>query len=358
MPHGRVERLKSPYPLNRQACMQMRSLSDMKKPLLDVQGLTTHFQVGDKTVYAVNGISFVVNEGEVLGIVGESGSGKSVTALSIMRLLDGQLGRIKGGQVLLHADGAARDLLKLSTHEMEQVRGNLISMIFQDPMTSLNPVLSIGFQLMEPLKIHRGMNAQDAEQHAIELLDRVGIPEPRLRMKSFPHQLSGGMRQRVMVAMAVACRPKLLIADEPTTALDVTIQAQIIDLIRELKDEIGTSIIIITHDLGVVAEIADQVAVMYAGSIVENGSVDQIYSSPRHPYTQALISSIPRLRDWPDRLVTIDGAPPTLTGKIVGCPFEPRCKVRLPLCATECPELVELTPGQAAACWVAQQGGK
>jgi oligopeptide/dipeptide ABC transporter ATP-binding protein len=328
----------------------------MNKPLLEVRDLKTQFKVNQNTVYAVNGVSFDVREGEVLGIVGESGSGKSVTALSIMRLIDAQNGRIAGGQVVLHADGTARDLLSLTPSDMEQVRGNMISMIFQDPMTSLNPVLSIGFQLTEPLIIHRGMSAQAAERHAIELLDRVGIPEPHLRMKSYPHQFSGGMRQRVMVAMAVACRPKLLIADEPTTALDVTIQAQIIDLIRELKDELGTSVIIITHDLGVIAEIADQVAVMYAGIIVESGSVQQIYSAPRHPYTRALILSIPRLREWPDRLTTIEGAPPSLIGAIQGCPFEPRCNVRIPRCAVECPSLVELVPGQTAACWVAQEG--
>jgi oligopeptide/dipeptide ABC transporter ATP-binding protein len=328
----------------------------MNKVLLDVRDLQTQFRVNENTVYAVNGVSFIVREGEVLGIVGESGSGKSVTALSIMRLIEGPNGRITGGQVLFRDDKLEHDVLALTPREIEQIRGNKISMIFQDPMTSLNPVLSIGFQLTEPLKIHRRMSATDAEQHAVELLDRVGIPEPRLRMKAYPHQFSGGMRQRVMVAMAVACRPKLLIADEPTTALDVTIQAQIIDLLRELKDEIGTSVIIITHDLGVVAEIADQVAVMYAGVICEKGDVEQIFSAPQHPYTRALMSSIPRLRDWPERLATIDGAPPSLTGRIIGCPFQPRCGARITRCATDRPELVEITPEHSTACWVAQEG--
>jgi oligopeptide/dipeptide ABC transporter ATP-binding protein len=256
--------------------------------------------------------------------------------------------------VLLHDGQEVLNLLELPLNRLEDIRGNKVSMIFQDPMTSLNPVLNIGFQLMEPLKIHRGMSEDAARNESIRLLERVGIPEPAVRLKDFPHQFSGGMRQRVMIAMALACRPRLLIADEPTTALDVTIQAQIIDLINELERETGTSVIIITHDLGVVAEMADQVAVMYAGHIVEHGLVKDIYQSPQHPYTRALMGSIPRLRYWPDRLTTIEGAPPSLTEEITGCPFRPRCPDRIPHCDIERPLLLPTKPGHTAACWVAQ----
>lgn len=325
----------------------------MSKPLLEVKDLRTEFRLNQRTVHAVNGVSFVLNQGDVLGIVGESGCGKSVTALSIMRLIEPP-GHITHGEVLLHNDNQVLDLLKLPAKTLEKIRGNLVSMIFQDPMTSLNPVLNIGFQLMEPLQIHRGMTETAARKAAIGLLDRVGIPEPAVRLKDFPHQFSGGMRQRVMIAMALACRPRLLIADEPTTALDVTIQAQIIDLINELKRETGTSVIIITHDLGVVAEMANQVAVMYAGHIVEYGLVGEIYAAPQHPYTRALMGSIPRLRSWPERLTTIEGAPPNLTAKILGCPFRPRCIDRISRCETERPPLLATKPGHAAACWVAQ----
>jgi oligopeptide/dipeptide ABC transporter ATP-binding protein len=290
----------------------------------------------------------------VLGIVGESGSGKSVTALSLMRLIDAP-GRIVGGQVLLHDDKGTVDLMALPREQMERIRGNKISMIFQDPMTSLNPVLTIGYQLMEPLKQHRGMTDEQAKAAAVKLLDRVGIPQPRLRIKDYPHQFSGGMRQRVMVAIALACRPKLLIADEPTTALDVTIQAQIIDLINELKDEVQTSVIIITHDLGVIAGMADQVAVMYAGHVVENGPVREIFNAPQHPYTQALLGAIPRLHHWPDRLTTIEGAPPSLTTEIAGCPFYPRCPVRKPPYELENPPLLNIGSGHWVACWLAQE---
>ena len=328
----------------------------MQQPLLEVQGLKTQFGVGTTAVQAVNDVSFTVHAGSVLGIVGESGSGKSVTALSVMRLIEAP-GRITAGQVLLRDNGHARDLLALPPEKMEHVRGNDISMIFQDPMTSLNPVLSIGYQIMEPLRIHRGMSSSAAQSYAAELLDRVGIPEARRRLKDFPHQFSGGMRQRVMIAIAVACRPKLLIADEPTTALDVTIQAQILDLLSEIKDELGTSIIIITHDLGVIAQLADRVAVMYGGMIVETGPVAQIFDRPLHPYTRALVASIPRMRDWRDRLVTIEGSPPSLAGGIAACPFEPRCPYRIEHCARERPPLLELAPAHASACWVAQEGG-
>ena len=325
----------------------------MDKLLLEVKDLQTEFRLAQGTVHAVNGVSFTVTEGEVLGIVGESGCGKSVTALSIMRLIE-HPGYIIGGEVLLHLKDEIIDVVKVHPNDMQNIRGVQMSMIFQDPMTSLNPVLNIGYQITEPLKIHRHMSEKEASDYAVKLLDRVGIPAARLRVKDYPHQFSGGMRQRVMIAIAVACAPKLLIADEPTTALDVTIQAQIIDLLRELKDELGTAVIIITHDLGVVAEMADQVAVMYAGHVVENGLALEIYNNPQHPYTKALMGSIPRLKNWPDRLVTIDGAPPSLTGAAVGCPFEPRCIVRLERCKVDNPELIETYPGHSCACWVAQ----
>jgi oligopeptide/dipeptide ABC transporter ATP-binding protein len=273
-----------------------------------------------------------------------------------MRLIEAP-GRIAGGQVLLHENGTARDLLALLPEEMERIRGNAISMIFQDPMTSLNPVLSIGYQIAEPLRIHRGMSPAQAHDHAAQLLDRVGIPAAHRRLRDFPHQFSGGMRQRVMIAIALACNPRLLIADEPTTALDVTIQAQILDLLHGLKDELGTSIMIITHDLGVIAQLADRVAVMYAGMIVESASTGRLFTSPQHPYTRALLASIPRLHDWPERLITIDGAPPSLVGEIAGCPFAPRCPYRVERCIAERPPLIELAPGHACACWVAQAGG-
>jgi len=329
----------------------------MDNLLLEVKNLQTEFRLSERSgsrriVHAVNGISISLHKGEVLGIVGESGCGKSVTALSIMRLIETP-GTIKAGEILFHTPKGVNDLLKLSPSAMEQVRGNQMSMIFQDPMTSLNPVLTIGYQIMEPLKMHRSMSEAQARATAIQLLDRVGIPEAHLRLKDYPHQFSGGIRQRVMVAMAVACSPQLLIADEPTTAWDVTIQAQIIDLINELKDEFGTAVIIITHDLGVVAEIADQVSVMYAGFIVENGPVRQIFETPRHPYTKALMGSIPRLRDWPKRLTTIEGSPPSLTDALTGCPFHPRCPVRVEQCTTQNPVLAEITPGHSCACWVA-----
>jgi peptide/nickel transport system ATP-binding protein/oligopeptide transport system ATP-binding protein len=325
----------------------------MPRPLLEVNDLKTEFHLARGVVHAVNNVSFELAEGEVLGIVGESGSGKSVTALSILRLID-LPGRIVSGQVMLHDDKGPVDLMTLSPGELEHIRGNKISMIFQDPMTSLNPVLTVGYQLIEPLKQHRGMSEAQAKAEAIKLLARVGIPQAHLRIKDYPHQFSGGMRQRVMIAMALACRPKLLIADEPTTALDVTIQAQIVDLINELKDEEHTAVIIITHDLGVIASMADHVAVMYAGHIVELGPVRDIFNDPQHPYTQALLGAVPRLHNWPERLTTIEGAPPSLTTDIVGCPFYPRCPVHVDHCLEENPPLVAIHRNHSAACWVAQ----
>lgn len=324
----------------------------MTKPLLEVADLRTQFESEEGVIRAVNGVSFTVDEGSVLGLVGESGCGKSVTALSVMRLID-LPGRVTSGKVLFNDHGSERDLLTLPRGALEEILGNRVSMIFQDPLTSLNPVLTIGYQIMEPLRVHRRMSAQQARDEAARLLRRVGIPGERL--DDYPHQFSGGMRQRVMIAMAVACRPKLLIADEPTTALDVTIQAQILNLLRELKREMGTSVIIITHDLGVIAQLADRVAVMYAGRIVENAPVAEIFAAPRHPYTRALVASIPRLNDWPERLPTIEGAPPRLSDEAPGCAFEPRCALRIPRCTHDRPPLVELSPGHAGACWVARE---
>jgi oligopeptide/dipeptide ABC transporter ATP-binding protein len=327
----------------------------VSKALLEVNDLSVRFHLSECIVHAVNGVSFTVKEGQAVGLVGESGCGKSVTSLSIMRLIR-EPGRIEGGEVLLHEEDGVLDLLKLSNTEMEHVRGNRISMIFQDPMTSLNPVLNIGYQLMEPLKLHRQMSPEQAREAAIQLLERVGIPEAEGRLKEYPHQYSGGMRQRVMIAMAVACHPELLIADEPSTSLDVTIQAQILDLLRELQQELNTAVIIITHNLGVIAELAEKVVVMYAGAVVESGSVEEIFGHPWHPYTQALMLSIPPLRSRPERLVTIEGAPPQVLTELVGCPFEPRCRYRIDRCAGERPSLLELSPGHACACWVAQEG--
>ncbi|MBN1872902.1 MAG: ABC transporter ATP-binding protein [Anaerolineae bacterium] len=330
----------------------------MNKPLLEVKELAVRFHLSERTVFAVNGVDFTVEEGQVVGLVGESGCGKSVTSLSIMRLIQ-KPGRIESGQVLLRGRDKTLDLLQLSKHDMEHVRGNRISMIFQDPMTSLNPVLTIGYQLMEPLKLHRGLSTEEAREEAIQLLDRVGIPEPRGRLKEYPHQYSGGMRQRVMIAMAVACSPDLLIADEPSTSLDVTIQAQILDLLLALKHDLGTAVIIITHDLGVIAELAEKVVVMYAGTVVESGPVKEIFNMPKHPYTEALMLSIPPLHDAPERLATIKGTPPMVLSPLTQCPFAPRCPKIIPRCTEKRPPLQHLTPEHAVACWVTQarEGG-
>ena len=328
----------------------------MMSPLLEVNDLRTHFPVEGGTVHAVDGVSLTLDEGEVLSIVGESGCGKSVTALSLMRLID-EPGKIVGGTAKFRDGDEIVDLLELPQGELQQIRGHKISIIFQDPMTSLNPVLTIGYQLAEPLKHHEKLSAKAARARAQELLQRVGIPDPGRRLQDYPHQFSGGMRQRVMIAMAMACRPKLIIADEPTTALDVTIQAQILDLLRQLRDDFGASVILITHDLGVVAEIADRVAVMYAGRVVEDGSVRTIFRHAQHPYTRALLKSVPRLRDWPDRLQTIDGTPPDLRTAITSCPFEPRCRFRIAVCKEVLPPLLAVEPGHRSACVVAQAGG-
>jgi len=290
--------------------------------LLELKSLTTRFYTEDGVVHAVSGVSYVLEEGDTLGVVGESGCGKSVHALSVMRLIPIPPGKIEEGEVFFRG----RDLLKLSDNEMRHVRGAQIAMVFQDPMTSLNPVLTVGFQIMEALKLHQGMSDEEARDRAGELLAMVGIPEAAQRLDDYPHQFSGGMRQRAMIAMALSCNPAILIADEPTTSLDVTIQAQIIELVKRLRDKLGMAIIWITHDLGVVAGLAQKVNVMYAGCIVERGSVKEIYGNPHHPYTVGLLGSLPHPNlDRDAKLFSIRGEPPDLVGISKGCPFAPRC---------------------------------
>ncbi|WP_437650563.1 ABC transporter ATP-binding protein [Sorangium sp. So ce362] len=307
--------------------------------LLEVKHLKTHFFTEEGVVRAVDGISFSLDRGEVLGIVGESGSGKSVTSLSLLRLIPDPPGRIVGGQILLESEGGlVEDLAEASEARMERIRGDRIAMIFQDSMTSLNPYLRVSEQLIEVLELHRGMRRAEARRRSVEMLQAVGIPAAASRIDDYPHQLSGGMRQRVMIAMALLCDPDLLIADEPTTALDVTIQAQILDLIQERKEALGAAVLLITHDLGVVAKMADRVAVMYAGRIVEEGPVGAIFHAPRHPYTIGLSRSIPRLDGARgDALVPIPGMPPSLARLPPGCPFHPRCAHAVAVCQEEAP---------------------
>lgn len=305
--------------------------------LLDVKNLKTQFKTKNGLVNAVNGVSFSVEEGEVVAIVGESGSGKSVTSLSIMRLID-RPGEIAGGEIIFEGE----DLLKKSKKEMQNIRGNKISMIFQEPMTSLNPVYTIEKQLCETLIRHKNLSKKDAAVEAVKLLELVGIPSPEKRVKEYPHQMSGGMRQRIMIAMALACSPKLLIADEPTTALDVTIQAQILDLMLNLKDKFGTSILLITHDLGVVAETADKVVVMYCGEAVEKSSVNELFEKPLHPYTEGLLMSIPKIDDEKNRLFMIDGVVPNPLDLPEGCAFSTRCVKCFDRCRKEKPQLVKV----------------
>ncbi|MEW6582045.1 MAG: ABC transporter ATP-binding protein [Actinomycetota bacterium] len=316
-------------------------------PLLQVRDLRVRFATDDGVVEAVDGVDVAVERGETLAIVGESGSGKTVTALAVMRLVPQPPGRIAGGRVLL--DGT--DLLALPEARMRAVRGNDVAMIFQDPMTALNPVFTIGYQLREPLRLHQGLGREPANRRAAELLRRVGIADGARRLGDYPHQFSGGQRQRIMIAMALACSPSLLIADEPTTALDVTVQAQILDLMRELQRDVGAGILLITHDLGVVARVADRVAVMYAGRIVEEGPAEAIFHAPAHPYTVGLLDSIPRLdAERGERLVPIPGSPPSLIAKPPGCAFHPRCRLRREGCDSVVPPLREVSPGHAAAC--------
>jgi peptide/nickel transport system ATP-binding protein len=323
------------------------------KPLLEVKNLKTYFYTEDGIVRAVDGVSFEVYPGEVLGLVGESGCGKSVTSLSIMRLIS-KPGRIDEGEILLDGE----NLLKMSENEMMKVRGNRISMIFQQPQTALNPVFKVGDQLSEVLNVHQDLGKEAGWNRAVALLKMVGVPDPERRAEAYPHELSGGMAQRVMIAMALACVPELLIADEPTTALDVTIQAQILDLMRDLRREMGTSVILITHDLGVVAEMAERVAVMYAGEIVEQTDVYSLFDEPLHPYTQGLIGSIPILGQIKERLDVIPGSVPNLVNLPVGCRFAPRCQARfkygLNICTEIKPDLDEIKPGHLVRCWLYQ----
>ncbi|MCX7694757.1 MAG: ABC transporter ATP-binding protein [Caloramator sp.] len=316
--------------------------------LLEIKNLRTSFFTHVGEVQAVRGVSFHLDKGEAIGIVGESGSGKSITMMSVMRLLADN-GKIVEGEILFEG----KDLAKLPENEMQRVRGNEIGMIFQDPMTSLNPVLTIGDQLMEPLIKHKKMSKEEAFNRAVHMLELVGIPSPKSRMSQYPHEFSGGMRQRVMIAMALACEPKLLIADEPTTALDVTIQAQILELMKDLKQKINTSIILITHDLGVVADLCSRINVMYGGLIAETGSTRDIFYNPKHPYTWGLLNSVPNPKNLvKERLKPIDGQPPDLLKPPAGCPFAPRCQYAMRICMTQRPPLFEIGEGHKAACWL------
>src|ERR1700733_755228 len=320
-------------------------------PLLEVEDLRTFFHADGEVARAVDGVSFTVASGETLAIVGESGSGKSVTSLSIMRLVPTPPGEITAGSVMFNG----KDLLRLPERAMRRVRGNEISMIFQEPMSSLNPLLTVGEQIAEVVRLHRGLGRAAARRHAGEMLARVNIPDPERRAGEYPHRLSGGMRQRVMIAMALACHPALLIADEPTTALDVTIQAQILQLIRALQAEMGMSVLFITHNLGVVAQLADRVAVMYAGRIVEQGDVATVFASPLHPYTRALLRSIPRVegggRDPAHRLLSIPGQVPSPAALPSGCSYAPRCPLADDQCRCEMPSIIEVLPGHDVRCY-------
>jgi oligopeptide transport system ATP-binding protein len=323
--------------------------------LLDVQGLETQFRTREGIVHAVNGVSFKLTEGETLGIVGESGCGKSVTVMSMLRLIPNPPGKVTAGRAMFQG----KDLLTMTDEEIRHVRGAQISMIFQDPMTSFNPVLTIGRQLIEPLETHLGMNRAQAYDRAAEMLKMVGIPNAKDRLNDYPHQFSGGMRQRAMIAMSLSCNPQILIADEPTTALDVTIQAQITDLVKKLRDELGMAIIWITHDLGIVAGLARRVNVMYGGCIIEEAPVKRLYANPHHPYTIGLLGSLPRLDDnQRHRLTSIEGLPPVLYKTPTACPFAPRCHYRVERCMQENPPLTEVELDHRAACWVNPITGK
>jgi len=323
--------------------------------LLDVQGLETTFKTPEGIVHAVNGVSFGLKEGETLGVVGESGCGKSVTMLSVLGLIPSPPGEIKSGS----ANFFGNDLLKMSKDEIRNIRGSQIGMVFQDPMTSLNPVLTIGKQLEEPLMLHLSMTKKQAEDRATELLTMVGIPNARERLKDYPHQYSGGMRQRVMIAMALSCTPQILIADEPTTALDVTIQAQIMDLVKRLRSELGMAIVWITHDLGVVAGLAQRVVVMYGGLVIEEAMVTDLFANPSHPYTIGLLGSLPRVDERQHtKLFSIEGSPPVLYQKPSACPFAPRCKWAMERCWKENPTLEFVAPEHRVACWVDTKTGR
>jgi oligopeptide transport system ATP-binding protein len=323
--------------------------------LLNVKDLETQFRTREGTVHAVNGVSFHLKEGETLGIVGESGCGKSVTMMSLLRLIPSPPGKVINGQAMYQG----KDLLKMSDEEIRHIRGSQISVIFQDPMTSFNPVLTIGRQVAEPLEVHLGMSRAQAYERVTELMNMVGIPNPKDRLNDYPHQFSGGMRQRMMIAMALTCSPQILIADEPTTALDVTIQAQIVELVKRLRDELGMAIIWITHDLGIIAGLADRVAVMYGGCIIEEAPVKELYTNPLHPYTIGLLGSLPRMdANQRQRLVSIEGLPPVLYEKPKTCPFAPRCKYRVDHSLEENPPLMQVGPDHYVACWVDTRTGR
>ncbi len=318
-----------------------------KELLLQLDNLKTYFYTEDGVVKAVDGVSFEIYKGETLGVVGESGCGKSVTSLSIMRLIPNPPGKIENGHIWFEGE----DLVIKSEAAMRKIRGNDISMIFQEPMTSLNPVYTVGDQISEAIILHQGLSKKEALEHAIEMLKKVGIPSPEKRVHDFPHQMSGGMRQRVMIAMALSCNPKLLIADEPTTALDVTIQAQILELMKGLKDEFETAIMLITHDLGVVAEVCDRVAVMYAGKVVEYSDAKTVFGNPQHPYTWGLLKSIPKLDSEVERLLVIEGVVPNPLYLPEGCKFHPRCRFATDKCRESEPEIEDLREGHSVRCW-------
>jgi peptide/nickel transport system ATP-binding protein len=323
-----------------------------REAVLQVRDLETHFFTRSGSLPAVKGVSFSLHAGETLGLVGESGCGKSATAMSMLRLIPPRAGKVTGGSVIY----AGHDLLRLGEAAMRRVRGKDISMIFQEPMTALNPVLTVGYQIAETMRMHNEISAQEAMARAVEMLSLVQVPDAERRIHEYPHQLSGGMRQRVMIAMALACNPKVLIADEPTTALDVTIQAQILDLMLELQEKLDTAIIMISHDLGVIAELAHRVIVMYAGRKIEEAEVEPLFDTPRHPYTQALMRAIPRLGSSADdnpkrRLSAIDGMVPALRKMPAGCAFAPRCSMATEICRRETPPVEEKAPGHWAACW-------
>jgi len=323
--------------------------------ILQIKNLKTYFHVDEGVVKAVDGVTFDLHKGETLGIVGESGSGKSVTNLSIINMIPNPPGRIAGGEVLYHD----RDLLKMPPPEIRKIRGNKVSMIFQDPMTSLNPFLRISTQMIETIVLHQGLDEKAAKAKAIEMLKLAGIPAPEKRIDQYPHQFSGGMRQRVMIAMSLSCNPEILIADEPTSALDVTIQAQILDLMKDLSSRLGTAVILITHSLGVVAGMCDTLCVMYAGRIVERGPTEQIFAEPKHPYTQGLIKSVPRLdKVSNDRLFSIRGQPPNVIDLPDCCPFYPRCDKAMDICKRKYPSVTEFGKGRTVNCWLYNSEGK
>jgi oligopeptide/dipeptide ABC transporter ATP-binding protein len=319
----------------------------MGEPLLEIRNLKTCFYTEDGVVPAIENVSFSLDKGETIGIVGESGSGKSVTALSVMRLIPNPPGRIECGEIIFEGE----NLLEKRMDQMRGIRGNDIAMIFQEPMTSLNPVLTVGDQIMEAIVLHQKLSKQDAKDKAVHMLRLVGIPSPERRVNDYPHQMSGGMRQRVMIAMALSCNPKLLIADEPTTALDVTVQAQILELMMALKDDLGTSVMLITHDLGVIAETADKVVVMYAGNVVEKAGVRELFREPAHPYTMGLLGSIPKLNEDSKRLQSIEGVVPSPFNMPKGCRFSPRCGHAMDICREREPVFAKIADGHHVSCW-------